>query len=162
MISFRSLAIAALVAIPLGAQPPRVFTVRGESLERARQRVRSGDPTMKPAYEALIREAKAALRVGPFSVMDKQRVPPSGDKHDYMSFGPYWWPDSTKPNGLPYVRRDGERNPDSQTDSDRPRLGEMTSAVWTLALAYHFTRDERYAHKAIRLLDTWFIRRRRG
>ena len=49
-----------------------------------------------------------SLSDGPWSVMDKQHVPPSGDKHDYMSLGPYWWPDPDKPDGLPYIRRDGE------------------------------------------------------
>jgi len=33
--------------------------------------------------------------------MEKELVPPSGDKHDYMSIGPYWWPDPQQPNGLP-------------------------------------------------------------
>ena len=54
--------------------------------------------------------------------------------------GPYWWPDSTKPGGLPYVRRDGERNPEIRRDYDAPRLGALTGAVGTLALAYNFRR----------------------
>ena len=32
-----------------------------------------------------------------YSVMNKKQLPPSGDKHDYMSTGPYWWPDPSKP-----------------------------------------------------------------
>jgi hypothetical protein len=30
--------------------------------------------------------------VGDVTVMDKPLTPPSGDKHDYMSVGSYWWP----------------------------------------------------------------------
>ncbi|MEI9974387.1 MAG: alginate lyase family protein [Ignavibacteriota bacterium] len=41
---------------------------------------------------------------GPYSVVQKSRVPPSGDKHDYLSQAPYWWPDPAKPDGLPYIR----------------------------------------------------------
>ena len=31
-----------------------------------------------------------------------------------MSQAPYFWPDPSKPGGLPYIRRDGERNGDRQ------------------------------------------------
>jgi hypothetical protein len=106
---------------------------------------------------ALVREAELALKFGPVSVMDKAVVPPSGDKHDYMSQAPYWWPDSSKPNGLPYVRRDGERNPEIGRISDHDNLGRLVANVATLARAYESTRDERYASHAARLVRTWFI-----
>jgi hypothetical protein len=35
------------------------------------------------------------------TVMDKQMTPSSGDKHDYMSMGRYWWPDN-QGDGLLY------------------------------------------------------------
>jgi hypothetical protein len=38
-------------------------------------------------------------------VMDKEFTTVSGNKHDYMSQAPYFWYDSTKPNGLPYMRK---------------------------------------------------------
>ncbi len=41
---------------------------------------------------------------------DKQIAPPSGDPHDYVSFARYYWPDPAKPDGLPYVNRDGQHN----------------------------------------------------
>ena len=34
-------------------------------------------------------QPKKALAVGPFSVMQKERVPPSGDKHDFLTLAPY-------------------------------------------------------------------------
>jgi hypothetical protein len=89
--------------------------------------------------------------------MDKRRVPPSGDKHDYVSMGPYWWPNPAKRGGLPYVRRDGERNPEMRDDYDAPRLAATTGAVTTLGLAYYFTDDEKYARRAALLLRTWFL-----
>jgi catechol 2,3-dioxygenase-like lactoylglutathione lyase family enzyme len=119
----------------------------------------SGPSERTPAQEALLAEADRALKAGPFSVMDKQLVPPSGDKHDYMSTGPYWWPDPTKQNGLPYVRRDGERNPEhdtSQTDSHS--LQVLFASVETLALAYRETGEERYAARAAELVRVWFLK----
>jgi|SRR6184192_1831471 len=143
-------------ATPASA-PLRVYSVRADALGQARQLLATGDTALRPAYERLVREADAALKAGPFSVMDKQRTPPSGDRHDYASMAPYWWPDSTKPDGLPYLRRDGERNPEIRNDYDAPRLAALTSAVGTLALGYYFTADERYADHAARLLRVWFL-----
>ena len=104
-----------------------------------------------------MRSADSAMHVGPFSVMQKRTVPPTGDKHDYLSMAPYWWPDSTKSNGLPYIRRDGVMNPQTRIDHDGLRFGAMTDAVEALALGYWFTGNERYATRAAFLVRTWFI-----
>jgi unsaturated chondroitin disaccharide hydrolase len=165
------MALGTVVAGPLGcgkravlqhavapAPPTHSPTLlRRENLEEAKYRVRSGDPALRPAYEALLRDAELALHAGPFSVMQKHTVPPSGDKHDYQSSAPYWWPDSTKPDGLPYVRRDGVRNPQSRVDHDGVRFGQMSGAVEALVLAHYFTGESRYAERAGLLLRTWFL-----
>ena len=92
------------------ADLPRVFLLNPEHISQTREQVRVGDPRFVPALEQLKHDADASLIVGPFSVMHKKLTPPSGDKHDYMSFAPYWWPDPSTPDGLPYIRRDGEHN----------------------------------------------------
>ena len=113
--------------------------------------------TSLPALTKLERDAKKALTSGPFSVVTKAVTPPSGDKHDYMSQAPYFWPDPNKPNGLPYIRRDGERNPEIDKITDHRVLDQMAGAVETLALAYHFKHDEVYAQKATQLLRAFFL-----
>jgi hypothetical protein len=145
------------IRAPAWAPPAlHVYSLRADELERAKHLI--GDASrLRPAYDRLMREADAALQVGPFSVMDKARVPPSGDRHDYVSLGPYWWPDPRKPDGLPYVRRDGERNPEVSSDYDAPRFGALTGAVTTLSLAYYFSDDEKYAARAGALLRVWFL-----
>ena len=51
----------------------------------------------------LLHKADSLLTIKPFSVVNKKVLPPSEDKHDYMSIGPYWWPNPDTPDGLPYI-----------------------------------------------------------
>ena len=141
-----------------GNELPRVFCLDPLRLAQSRAMVRHGDKSLLPAMEKLRIEADEALKAGPFSVMDKKRTPPSGDKHDYMSLGPYWWPDPNRPDGLPYIRRDGRINPEARTtDTDREAIGQMSDAVETLSLAWYFTDRRPYAEHAAKLLRVWFL-----
>lgn len=141
---------------PCDQSPPRVFILDGPHLLATRSRVFAADPALGAADARLLQQAEEAAETGPFSVTDKAMAPPSGDRHDYMSFGPYWWPDPDQPGGLPYVRRDGEVNPESR-HVDRQPLGAMCGAVNTLALAYFYSDHERFAEQAALLLRTWFL-----
>lgn len=108
-----------------------------------------------PAFRKLVTDAEAAMNKGPFSVTFKSVVPPGGTKNDYMSYGPYWWPDTTKPDGLPYIRRDGIRNPQSGVDHEQ--LSNLINSTRILSLAWFFTGEKKYAEKAVKLLRVWFI-----
>src|SRR5580693_6965428 len=94
------------------------------------------------ARESLIKAADRALETKAVSVMDKTKTPPSGDKHDYLSQAPYWWPDPSKPNGLPYIRKDGVRNPEINGITDHTHMAHVAADSQTLALAWYFTGDE--------------------
>ena len=108
------------------------------------------------AVDSLRSQADRLLTMAPPSVMQKMMMPPSGDKHDYYSLGIYWWPDSAKEDGLPYVRHDGIPNPE-YGDFDGPAISHMADATFTLALAWFYTTDKAYAEKATELLTTWFL-----
>ena len=136
---------------------PRVFALDPAYLNQTKARIAKQDKTLTAALARLRREADKALLDGPFSITSKKRVPPSGDKHDYLTLAPYWWPDPTKPDGLPYIRRDGEVNPESRRDTDNATLSAMATGVETLTLAYYFTGEEKYAGRAALLLRAWFI-----
>lgn len=106
--------------------------------------------------QAVVAEADSLLALEPVSVMQKAKTAASGDKHDYLSQARYFWPDSTKPDGLPYVSRDGLTNPEIYA-LDRPALSTMASRMAILAQAWSLTRDERYAQKAVEQINTWFL-----
>lgn len=114
------------------------------------------EPAYAAPYQALIKNAEQELQKEPLSVMMKKKTPASGDKHDYMSQARYFWPDPTQPNGLPYISRDGVSNPELN-ELDRNRLGETANRITTLALAWYFSSDERYAQRATELIRIWFF-----
>jgi hypothetical protein len=136
---------------------PRVFLLNGNELEAIRAEVFSKDPKVNAAVARLELDARKLLSAGPFSVVFKEATPPSGDKHDYMSQAPYFWPDPKMPGGLHYIRRDGERNPEINKLTDHRSLDQMEDAVETFALAYYYRPDEAYASKAAQLLRAWFL-----
>ena len=116
----------------------------------------AGDPSVTPVVERLVTESAELLAMRPPSVMDKAGTPPSGDKHDYMSLGTYWWPDPNTADGLPYIRRDGERNPETNS-WDITSIGDAGYGAVTLSLAYGVTGREEFAAKAAAFLRTWFL-----
>ena len=136
---------------------PRVFLIDARKLAETKQRIQSGDKTFDPALAKLEADARQALQQKPLSVTTKAGTPPSGDKHDYMSQAPYFWPDPKSPNGLPYIRRDGERNPELNKITDHQALDQMEAAVRTLSLAFFLKGNEEYAGKAALLLRAWFL-----
>jgi len=136
---------------------PRVFLIKANDLITTRERIKSGDKKTEAALSKLRLDAEKALNSGPFSVTSKTVTPPSGDKRDYMSQAPYFWPDPKSSTGLPYIRRDGERNPEIDKIDNHRVLDQMQAAVETLSLAYFFTHEEKYAAKATELLRTFFL-----
>jgi hypothetical protein len=115
-------------------------------------------PGAQQHRRALIADANRALTQAPLSVVDKTKAPQSGDKHDYFSMAPYWWPDPSKPSGEPYLRRDGAVNPQRNGEGfDANRLSKLSDTVSDLALAHFYTGDMRYAQKAAALIKVWFL-----
>lgn len=139
------------------AASPRVFSLSRSGLAEVKARIAQNDPDIQVALRRLLREADQAMDVGPYSVVLKSHTPPSGNKHDYTSVNPYTWPDPSKPDGLPYIRRDGYTNPEWWQDFDRVPFERLAQSAEALALAYTLTGKETYASRAAHLIRIWFL-----
>jgi hypothetical protein len=89
-------------------------------------------------------------------ITDKKAPLSGGGMHDYYSNGDYWWPNPDSTDGLPYVRRDGESNPGNFIDH-RNAMNELKFRVAELTAGYMITGDEKYAEKAVKWLDEFFL-----
>ena len=128
-----------------------------KALAVTKEKIVNKDKDMMLAYESLIKQCDKSLNFGPFSVMDKKDFPPSGNKHDYMSLAPYWWPDPSSKNGLPYIRKDGEVNPEVGNYPDKQNMPRVCEKVYEFSLAFYLSGNETYAKKARALVHTWFL-----
>ncbi len=119
--------------------------------------IATGTSALIPSYKLLLKTADELLSFQPVSVMDKMEIPPSGDKHDYMSIAPYWWPDSSKKNGLPYIRKDGITNPETKNYPDKNNMPKLCENIYLLSLAYYYSDKKVYAKQASKLIEVWFL-----
>ncbi|HTW94375.1 MAG TPA: alginate lyase family protein [Tepidisphaeraceae bacterium] len=140
------------------AAPPTLvlYGSDGGALEQSLERYRSGDAEVVGIVHALLTNAENALHDGPYSVVFKKHTIPGIDIHDYVSIAPYTWPNPKTPNHLPYVDRDGERNPEFK-DYDALPLMNLTDHAYVLALAGYFSGDRRYSERSAELMRIWFL-----
>jgi hypothetical protein len=119
------------------------------------------DPGLSPEATGMAKKIvkEADKRVGKpvITITENENLQASKDPHDYFSIGRYFWPDPSKPDGLPWINRDGETNPDAVKASDEKKLSEMIHTVEYLSLAYHLTGEEKYGAEAARFLRGFFL-----
>lgn len=110
-----------------------------------------------PQYKDILLKKACKELTAPIPHITDASCPRSpGTIHDYCSEGDYWWPDQTSPNGLPYIQRDGETNPENFNDHRR-LLRRMRSSAAYLTSAYELTGEEACARKAVRILKEFFL-----
>ncbi len=106
--------------------------------------------------QRILKLADEALNVAPISIAQFRAPLSEGGPHDFYSNGDYWWPDPNKPDGLPYIQRDGQSNPQNFS-AHRLALRNLRNAVAALAAAYTLDGQEKYAAKAVALLKVFFL-----
>jgi hypothetical protein len=106
--------------------------------------------------DRILRCAQIALNQAPLHITDARAPASEGVPNDFYSNGDYWWPNPDTPDGLPYVRRDGESNPDAFLDHRRI-MRAVRTAVSALSAAYRLTGEEPYAERAVHWLAEFFV-----
>ncbi|KAF8064896.1 chondroitin AC/alginate lyase [Lyophyllum atratum] len=123
------------------------------------------------AQATILAWAQEAASEGPWSVTSKTVTPPSGDKHDYMSWAPYWWPDCSKAGNTTelapqeiwktctYVTRDGQFNPDGRLINDVGNFQSLSDAVLYNAIAFSLTShgSSSYSKTVVSFIKAWFL-----
>ncbi|MFJ3670558.1 alginate lyase family protein [Streptomyces sp. NPDC090106] len=159
--AFATFAVPAVPVAQAGPVVPHTAVLDGTRLQRTKLRLHQGDPQLRQAVRTLTARADNWLDQGPWTVVDKPRPAPGGDVHDYLSQAPYWWPTTAptadNPWGCPYVQRDGQRNPEVDSGTDRQDVEKTFDSAYDLSLAWYYTGDRRYARKAGQVLRTWFL-----
>lgn len=106
--------------------------------------------------ERILKAAAAALTLEPITITKFRAQHSEGGLNDFYSNGDYWWPDPSKPDGLPYIQRDGESNPNNFSQH-RMAIRNLRNAVAALGAAYKITGEDRYVTKAVELLRGFFL-----
>jgi len=113
-------------------------------INNIKNKITSGQQPWKDAYDKFMSQnVPVALNTGIQSVTYGGKIPPSGDKHDYFSEPPY-----TIGDGL------FDPNADRTDYNSAMAIGK---AVRDLGLAYALTGENKYADKAIQLINTWTV-----
>ena len=127
-------------------------------LDRLRAEKPAADTPTGAALTNLKEAAELAIqKEAIYSVTLKDALPPSGDRHDYLSYSRYWWPDPDQPDGLPFIRKDGVVNQELVAKGDRVALDNFCSDVQVLALAGYLFEKPRYSDRAATLVRAWFL-----
>ncbi|KAI0080380.1 chondroitin AC/alginate lyase [Panus rudis PR-1116 ss-1] len=121
------------------------------------------------AQHTITQWAQSTVLEGPWAVTNKTILPASQDKHDYMSFSPYAWPDCSGAGNTtvltkeqiwttcPYVTRDGQFNPDARDVNDIDSFENLADGVLYNAITSQITGSTEYANNAAKFIRAWFL-----
>src|SRR5579859_2404970 len=153
-------------ALPSGT--PATVLLDGARLAMVQQQLAGGSggsAAQVAAFHNLIAAADLDMTAGTWTVTSKNaQFVANGDKHNYVSWGPYWWPPDANPPSVPgttslcqYVNHDGIHNPNIDMITDRHALHATSETLFELALAWYFTGNTRYADQAELVARTFFL-----
>lgn len=123
-----------------------LFFILLTSLSAANVRGRSSDAVFQSVLDAPI-----------ITIADKTKPSPTGDNRDYVSYARYWWPDPAKPEGLPFIRKDGRHNDEQVAAGDRKKIDLLVNHVDSLTQKWTVFRREDAARRAGDWIRAWFV-----
>lgn len=151
----KSAVILVLCAATLAATTLPMTLVSDDEAEPIHSAIIRREPWTLDAVKRLRAAAEVRLKEGPWTITIDRPINVDIDIHDYYSEAPYWWPDPANPDGA-YIRKDGQVNP-NRFLANKSALDNVCDAVFTLGTAAYLLDDPRYAQRAIRDINTWFV-----
>lgn len=122
---------------------------------------RAGSPPApdvpRPSSPERDRKVSRALSETIVTIVDKAEPSPTGDPHDYVSYARYYWPDPSKPDGLPFIQRDGHPDTAWIGRGDSRRLDAMIRTVEALADGWVRLRRPDCPPRADTWIRAWFL-----
>ncbi|AFU98803.1 alginate lyase family protein [Simiduia agarivorans] len=136
----------------------RVLRLDHQQLIAIRAAWQEGQAPYANAVDTLLTEAKGLLNLPAPTVKNSDPGITKAHPNDYVSLAPYWWPDPAKLDGLPWIKRDGQRNPwvDSEQGA-KAQWNRFARGVEILALAHFYSGDEAYRRAAIHWFDVFLV-----
>ena len=145
------------LAAPVSGVGDRLDKITLLSSEATWKQVQEDINANPEARQHLAAEADRWLTGDTLSIVaGKKHVAPSGNPHDYTSIAVYSWPNPAKPDGLPWINKDGEVNP-TVYEYDNAKLESLCHAVPRLILYARASGSATHARRAGTLLRAWFL-----
>ncbi|KAK7683795.1 hypothetical protein QCA50_013171 [Cerrena zonata] len=113
--------------------------------------------------------ASSLTEGGPWSVTFKSVTPPSGSKHDYLSYAPYYWADCSQAGNTTaltdeearkqcnWIQRDGQINPASRDVTDIDNFETLGDAVLYNTITWALQGDSSASANSVKYIRTWFL-----
>lgn len=101
-----------------------------------------------------LKGADANYQISKFDVLKKEL---GIEENDYFSLATYWWPNSYTKDGLPYIGKDGQPNPERLKVGDFENLKKLSKEIKTSVHYYLETKDTDCLKHIEKLVNTWFI-----
>ena len=149
------------------AQVISTYSLDNKALLEGKRRVINGDKSVSAAQEKLKISAERLLKSPNVNVTQKKEgwkiYFPKGysvDSHEYVSFSIYFYPDTAKGKTWqdPWINIEKLGANDSMRYKfDYDRNSNMADRVTTLAKAWWFINDHRYARAAVSQIREWFL-----
>jgi Alginate lyase len=149
------LAALGMVAVCAPALPAPATIVSDEEADPVRSAITRKEAWTVEAARRLRLDADRRMLQGPWSITSERPAGIVLDAHDYYSEAPYYWPNPDDLAG-PFILRDGRLNPD-RFSANRNSLTLMCDTVFALGTAAYLFDDSRYAQRAARVIQTWFL-----
>jgi hypothetical protein len=149
------LAFSLVAGLSYGASHAPTLASQDE-VEPIRSAIQRHEAWTQDAVRHLRADAERRVHEGPWTVTADRPTAGVFDPHDYYSEAPNWGPDPKNP-GRPFIRFEGRPPGPPRFSPNRAALQTMSDALFTLSAAGYLLDEQRYAQRAARVVNVWFV-----